>query len=127
MIATKMCFDVDYQSICKDLYVFIYDSELKIWWMAVILFENIFNILPNSIREGAIKETKIKVEEDKWDYKENSVKLHGSVSVLISILYSASFDIPEWCPSLVTYLAKFRSGYGIVSTDVTKALSWFKK
>lgn len=95
--------------------------------MAVILFENMFNILPNSIREKAIKDTKQKVEIDKKEYKENPIKLHGSVSVLIAILYSASYDIPEWCPSLVTYLAKFRSGFGIISSDVTKALSWFKK
>lgn len=54
MIATKMCFDVDYQKICEDVYVFIYDPELKIRRMAVILFENMFNILPNSVREKAI-------------------------------------------------------------------------
>lgn len=49
MIATKLCFDVDYKQICEDVYVFIYDPELKIRRMAVILFENMFNILPNSI------------------------------------------------------------------------------
>ena len=73
MIATKMCFDVDYQKICEDVYVFIYDPELKIRRMAVILFENMFNILPNSVREKAIKDTKVKVEEYKKEYKENPV------------------------------------------------------
>ena len=28
---------------------------------------------------------------------------------------------------MATYLAKFRQGYGLVSIDVTKTLSWFKK
>jgi len=49
MIATKMCLDVNYQNILNDVYIFIYDPELKIRRMAVILFENIFNILPNYI------------------------------------------------------------------------------
>lgn len=30
MIATKMCFDVDYKNICDDVYVFIFDEELRI-------------------------------------------------------------------------------------------------
>ena len=58
MIATTMCFDVDYEKICTDVYVFIYDPELKIRRMAVILFENMFNILPNSVWEKAIQDTK---------------------------------------------------------------------
>lgn len=53
--------------------------------------------------------------------------MHGAVCVLLAILYSASYDIPDWVPALITYLAKFRSGYGLVSIDVTKALAWFMK
>lgn len=30
MIATKMPLDVDYKLLCEDVYVFIYDPELKI-------------------------------------------------------------------------------------------------
>lgn len=127
LLATKMCMDVNYNQIAHDVYIYIYDEELRIWWMAVVLFENIFNILKNKIWEQAIAEYITKVEISKKDYKDDHVTLHGAISVLIAILYSASYDIPLWAPSLITFLAKFRQGYGLVSIDVTKSLSWFKK
>lgn len=105
----------------------VFDDELRIRRMAVVLFENIFNILPNHLWEDAIKKYKPIAEVSKKIYKEDHVPLHGAISVLIAILYSASFDIPEWAPPLVTFLAKYRQGFGIVSIDVTKSLSWFKK
>lgn len=54
VLSTKLSMDVDYQKITPNVYVYIYDEELRIRWMAVVLFENIFNILPNQIREQAI-------------------------------------------------------------------------
>jgi hypothetical protein len=87
--------------------------------MAVLLFENIFNILQNSVREQAITEYIQKADQAKKSYKDDHVTLHGAISVLISILYSASYDIPHWAPQLITFLAKFRQGFGLVSTDVT--------
>ena len=100
--------DVDYKAIAPDVYRYIYDEELRIRRMAVVLFENIFNILPNSFREKAIADYMTKVDVSKKTYKDDHVTLHGAISVLIAILYSASYDIPSWAPPLITYLAKFR-------------------
>ena len=97
VISTKMCMEIDFEELGHQIYDFVFDDELRIRKLIVFIFENIFALWKNDKKEeiinkhietinGLVKSQKAKTE---------TVLMHGNISILITILYSASYDIPS--------------------------------
>lgn len=73
MISTKMCIEIDFESLADDVKDLVYDEELRIRRMSTILFENIFSVQTNKHRATILAEFKEKVEKLKKVHKDQPV------------------------------------------------------
>ncbi len=95
MLTTRMTMVISFEKVGHDMlsHELVLDEELRIRRILVVMLESVFNIQPVDRRSELINEYKSKVEKLKKNHKDDPVKFHGLMCVLMAILYSSSYDI----------------------------------
>jgi len=93
--------------------------------MKVSLFGDIGAMLQH-LEDQASKKLPKGTKKSQTDIKEIWQR-HGAVNTLCAVVEAFPYSVPDWMPAVLVFLAKFTRGNVMISNEVKKSMSNFKR